>query len=288
MAKLTAKQKRKLGRAVGGTANLLFKLFVALLFLFPFYWMFITSVKPYLETLQFPPTLWPKEFTWSGYKTVFESLHIMNYIQNTVIVTLSVIVIQLFVNIPAAYAFARWDFKGRNVMWLIVMAAFMVPGQLTFTTIYFLFAELSDMGIGLNTLWPQILPSGASAFAIFLLRQNFKQIPEELLESARLDNASEWKIMWKIMIPMSRSTMMTTVLFSFIGHWNAYFWPLVMVRDEGLKPITLAIERLKTLEQGLNYTDIMAGNVILVLPVVILFLLFSKKIIQAMAYRGMK
>ena len=160
----------------------------------------------------------------------------------------------------------------------------MVPGQLTFIAIYFMFA---DWGI-LNSLLPQILPSGASAFAIFLLRQNFKQIPEELIESARLDNASEWKIMWRLMIPMSKATVVTTLLFSFIGHWNAYFWPLVMTRDEKLKPITLAIERLKDMERGLDYTVIMAGNIILVLPVVVLFLLFSKKIIQAMAYRGMK
>ncbi len=281
---MTAKQKRKIARIVTGTLNTLFKVFVGFLFLFPFYWMAITSVKPYLETLQFPPTLWPKNFTWSGYQTVFRELNIWMYIKNTIIVTGSVMVIQIFVDVPAAYAFARWKFKGSGILWLLVMAAFMVPGQLTFIAIYFMFA---DWGI-LNSLLPQILPSGASAFAIFLLRQNFKQIPEELIESARLDNASEWKIMWRLMIPMSKATVVTTLLFSFIGHWNAYFWPLVMTRDEKLKPITLAIERLKDMERGLDYTVIMAGNIILVLPVVVLFLLFSKKIIQAMAYRGMK
>lgn len=281
---LTKKRVRRLRHYTGVTVNTLFKICVSLIFLFPFYWMLITSVKPYLETLQFPPTLWPKEFTISGYKTVFEEIEIMKYIKNTVIVTLTTIVIQVIVDVPAAYAFARYDFKGKGLAWICVMAAFMIPGQLTFMTIYFMFA---DMGI-LNTLWPQILPSGCSAFAVFLLRQNFMQIPEELIESARLDNASEWKVMWKLMIPMSKSTLVTTMLFSFVGHWNAYFWPLVMTRNQDLQPITLAIERLKNLDQGLNYTDIMAGNVILILPVVIMFLLFSKKIIQAMAYRGMK
>ncbi len=284
MAKMTKKQKRKIKRICGGTVNTLFKLFVSILFLFPFYWMVVTSFKPYLETLEFPPTLWPKNFTLQGYIDVFEGLNILSYIKNTVIVTGAVIVLQLFINVPAAYAFSRWKFFGKNLMWIIVMSAFMIPGQLTFMTVYYMFA---DWGI-LKTLWPQIIPVCASSFSIFLLRQNFMQVPEELIESAKLDGSSEWKILWRLMVPMSKATMVTTVLFSFISHWNAYFWPLVMTRDESLKPITLAIERLKNLEQGLNYTDIMAGNVILILPVVILFLAASKKIIQAMAYRGMK
>lgn len=284
MAKLTNKQKRKIRRISCNTANVLFKLFVSILFLFPFYWMLTTSFKPYLETLQFPPTLWPKDFTLEGYVHVFEELNILSYIKNTLIVTGTVIVIQLFVNVPAAYAFAKCRFRGKGLMWGIVMTGFMIPGQLTFMTVYFMFA---DWGI-LKSLLPQILPTCASAFSIFLLRQNFMQIPEELIESAKLDGSSEWKILWRLMVPMSKATMVTTILFSFINHWNAYFWPLVMTRDEAFKPITLAIERLKNLEQGLNYTDIMAGNVILVLPLVILFLAASKKIIQAMAYRGMK
>lgn len=284
MEKLTNKQKRKIKRFSVGTLELIFKLFVCVVFLFPFYWMVTTSLKPYLETLQFPPTLWPETFTLSGYTTVFEELNIMMYVKNTLIVTVTVILLQFIVNIPAAYAFSRWNFKGKGLMWAIIMTSFMIPGQLTFMTVYFMFAEWGM----LQSLLPQILPTIASAFSIFLLRQNFLQISDELIESAKLDNASEWKILWRLMVPMSKSTVVTTVLFSFINHWNAYFWPLVMTRTETLKPITLAIERLKNLDQGLNYTDIMAGNVILVFPVVVLFLLASKKIIQAMAYRGMK
>ena len=281
---LTKKRVRKIRRYTGITINTIFKICVSLIFLFPFYWMVITSLKPYLETLRFPPTMWPETFTLSGYKTVFEEIEILRYIKNTVIVTATTIAFQLLVNVPAAYAFARYEFKGKGVAWACVMAAFMVPGQLTFMTTYFLFA---DMGI-LNTLWPQILPSICSVFAIFLLRQTFKQVPEELIESARLDNASEWKIIWRLMIPMSKASLVTIMLFSFVGLWNSYFWPLVMTRDQSLQPITMAIERLKNLDQGLNYTDIMAGNVILILPVVILFLIFTKQIIKAMAYRGVK
>lgn len=271
-------------KAAGKIVGILFKIFVGILFLFPFYWMLTTSFKPYLETLEFPPTLWPRTLTLSGYVTVFRELGILSYIKNTIVVTVAVIVLQMLVIVPAAYAFAKWRFTGKSLLFGIVMASFMVPGQVTFISIYFMFA---DWGL-LKTLWPQILPFCTSAFGIFLLRQNFMQIPEEIIESARLDNASEWRIMWKVMIPMSSSTIITISLFTFIGRWNAYFWPLVMTKSDSLRPITLALERMKDLEQGLNYTNIMAGNMILVLPVLILFLLFSKKIIQAMAYRGMK
>lgn len=281
---LTKKQRRKIKRNMSNILGILFKIFVCVLFLFPFYWMVTTSFKPYLETLQFPPTLWPETFTLSGYATVFEELEIARYIKNTLIVTGTVIVCQLCINIPAAYAYARWDFKCKNIFWAIVLTTFMIPGQLTFMTVYYMFA---DWGV-LDTLLPQILPTISSAFSIFMLRQNFLQISGEVVEAAKLDNASEWKILWGIMVPMAKSTVVTTVLFSFVNHWNAYFWPLVMTRNEELKPITLAIDKLKNLEQGMNYTDIMAGNTILVLPVVILFLIASKKIIQSMAYRGVK
>lgn len=285
-AQTSVKKRRKLSpkEIASKTLGILFKVFVSALFLFPFYWMLTTSLKPYLETLEFPPTLWPRDFTLSGYLTVFRELGILTYIKNTLLVTLTVIVIQTIVIVPAAYAFAKWNFKGKALLFGIVMAAFMVPGQITFISTYFMFA---DWGL-LKTLWPQILPFCTNAFGIFLLRQNFMQVPEEIIESARLDNSSEWRIMWRIMIPMSRSTIITIALFTFIGRWNAYFWPLVMTKSDDLRPITLALERMKDLEQGLNYTNIMAGNMILVLPVLILFLLFSKKIIQAMAYRGMK
>lgn len=140
----------------------------------------------------------------------------------------------------------------------------------------------------LNTLWPQILPFGANAFGIFLLRQNFMQIPEEVIESARMDNANEVRIMASIMMPMAKASLVTVALFSFISHWNAYFWPLVMCRTESVKPIILAIADLKNLEIGIVWPTIMAGNTLVVLPVLVLFAFASKKIISSMAYRGVK
>ncbi len=260
------------------------KLGVVLFFLFPFYWMIVTSFKPYLETIQFPPTLWPQNFTLESYITVFQGMNLLNYAKNSVIITGSIIVLQLFVMVPAAYIFAKYEFKGKNLMFALVLAALMIPGQVTFITVYFMMAKWRL----LLTLIPQILPFATNAFGIFLLRQSFMQVPEEIIESARLDNASEWKIMFKIMLPMSMSTMITVLLFSFISHWNAYFWPLVMTDSDKVRPLTIAIEQLKNLEFGINWGTIMAGNVILVIPILIIFFFASNKIVKSFTYKGVK
>ena len=271
-------------KLVTGTISGALKILVCLFFAFPFYWMIVTSFKTYTESILYPPTLWPREFTLEGYRTVFEGLDIGMYLKNSVIIIVCIVAIQIVVMVPAAYAFARYRFKGNALLFGIVTVAFMVPSQVTFVSIYIMFSNLGLM----RTLLPQILPFGANAFGIFLLRQTFKQVPDELLESARLDNASEWRIMTHIMIPMAKPTFVTVALLSFISHWNAYFWPLVITTTEQVKPFTLGIEKLKDLDYGIVWPTIMAGNVILVLPVLILFLLGSKRIISAMAYRGVK
>ncbi len=140
----------------------------------------------------------------------------------------------------------------------------------------------------INTLWPQIIPFGANAFGIFMLRQGFKQVPDEIVESAKLDSATELQVMTRIMLPMSKSYMITIAMFSFIAHWNSYFWPLVMTMNDSVRPLTMAIERLRDAEQGVLWNHVMASNTILVAPVIVIFLFASQKIIAAFAYKGVK
>jgi sn-glycerol 3-phosphate transport system permease protein len=276
--------KYKIKKIVVGTISNVLKILICAFFAFPFYWMIITSFKTYSESVVFPPTMWPKIFTVEAYKTIFAGLDLRMYLKNSIIIIVCIIAMQLVVMVPAAYAFARYKFKGNGLLFGLVTVAFMVPSQVTFVSVYIMFSRMHLI----KTLIPQILPFGANAFGIFLLRQTFKQVPDELIESARLDEASETKIMTHIMIPMAKSTFVTIALLSFISHWNAYFWPLVMTTTEEVKPITLAIEKLKDLEYGTVWPTLMAGNVLLVLPVLILFLIGSKRIIAAMAYRGVK
>ncbi len=261
------------------------KLLAVLIFVFPFYWMFITSFKTYNEAILTPPTLWPVNFTFDNFINIAQKeINFGRYALNTVIVTLSVIVLQLVIMVPAAYAFAKRNFPLKGVMFGVVLVAFMIPSQVTYIPIYLMMAKARLI----SSLWPQILPFAANAFGIFMLRQSFKQIPDELVESARLDSASETQIMTRIMLPMCKSSMVTIAMFSFIGHWNSYFWPLVMTNSEKYRPLTMYIEKLKDIEYGLMWNNIMAANVILVVPVLIVFLFASKKIIAAFGYNGMK
>jgi sn-glycerol 3-phosphate transport system permease protein len=271
-------------RLLAKLPGFLFKLFLALIFVFPFIWMISTSVKTFNETIIYPPTLLPKVFQWINFTVVWESGPYLMYLQNSIIVTLSILALQLFVMVPAAYSFAWYEFKGRNLCFSTVMLSFMIPMQLTFISIYIMMARMGLM----RTLWPQILPFGANAFGIFMLRQAFKQVPVELLESARLDNASETSIMFRIMLPMAKSSLVAISMFAFISHWNDYFWPFVMTNTVEVRPLTIGIAALRNIEGAFEWEIIMAGNVILVLPIILVYLLFSKQIINAFVYSGIK
>ena len=263
----------------------IFKVLVMLAFVFPFYWMIITAFKPYAESMAVPPTLWPQTFSWEGFYSTFNSgLDIPRFMLNTVIVTASVICLQLVVMVPAAYAFAKRKFPLQGPAFGIVLVAFMIPQQLTYIPIYLMMARARLI----SSLWPQILPLGADAFGIFMLRQSFKQIPDEIVESAKLDSAGEVKIMLQIMLPMCKSAMVTIAMFSFIGTWNSYFWPLVMTNNDLYRPLTLAIERLRDAEVGIRWNILMAGNCLLVVPILIVFIFASRKIIEGFTYRGVK
>lgn len=261
------------------------KIATMLAFVFPFYWMLITAFKPYVESMQVPPTLWPETWTLEGFISTFNAgLDIPRFMLNTVIVTAAVICLQLVVMVPAAYAFAKRKFPLSGPVFGIVLVAFMIPQQLTYIPIYLMMSKAHLI----SSLWPQILPMGADAFGIFMLRQSFKQIPDEIVESAKLDGAGEVKVMLRIMLPMCKSAMVTIAMFSFIGTWNSYFWPLVMTNNDYFRPMTLAIERLRDAEVGTRWNTLMAGNCLLVVPILIVFMFASRKIISGFAYRGVK
>ena len=292
MTKKMTPQKalRLAGRGVTGTISAAARIIVCIIFFFPFYWMMVTAFKTNLEAMATPPTLWPQTFTLYGFETVFEQMDMWKYIKNSLIVVVVNTVLMTIIMVPAAYAFAKSKFAGKDFLWILLMVSFMVPSCVTFMHVYRMFAEttVSNGKSILDSLWPQILPCICNTWGIFLLRQSFMQVPEELIESARLDEANEFQVITKIMLPMAKSQIVTLMLLSVMGTWNSYFWPLVMTYHDEVRPITIAIESMKSLEGGLQWPIIMAGNCILVLPVLILFLAASKKIIAAMAYRGVK
>ena len=191
---------------------------------------------------------------------------------------------QILVVVPASYAFAKYEFKGKKIMFGSILIALMMPTQITFLPVYLM---MSKWGL-INSLLPQILPFITNAFAIFLLRQYFMQVEDELIEAAKLDGASEWRVILQIMMPMSKPAIASIVLFSFVGQWNEYFWPLVMTNSDMYRTLPIAIAQLKEMEGMANWQIVMAGNAILVLPVLLVYLFASKQIMKSFAYSGIK
>ncbi|MGM7670748.1 carbohydrate ABC transporter permease [Microbacterium sp. A93] len=270
--------------AVGRVLAVILKVLLLLSFIGPFLWMLSTSLQTTDETMRFPLTLIPEVPQFSNYVDAMTAGPFLTYFRNSVVVTGSIIVLQLALMIPAAYSFALYEFRFKKILFGVVLLAFMIPGQVTFIPVYLMMA---DWGL-IQTLIPQIVPAMTNAFGVFLLRQYFMQVPKEIIEAARLDNASEWRIMLRIMVPMSIPALATVVLFSFVSHWNDYFWPLVMTDSADVRPLPIGIAMLRQTEGISQWNVIMAGNVILVVPILIIYFFAAKHIIRAFAYSGIK
>lgn len=264
--------------------DILFKVFMFAFFSFPLYWMFSTAFKSYKESILFPPSLIPGKVELSAFAEVFQKIDFLQFGKNSILVSISVVLLQALVSVPAAYGFARYSFKGKKLLWGIVMLSLMIPLQITFIPVYILFAKMKILG----TLLPQILPFIANGYGIFLIRQSFLQLPKELMESAYLDGAGEKEIFTYIAIPHAKASILSAILISFISTWNSYFWPFVMTNKERNMPLTLAMQRLQDANQGVEWPTLMAANSILTLPVLILFLLLSKQILLSFGYQEEK
>lgn len=259
-------------------------LIIFVIFFIPFYWMLLTSVKSLGETLQFPPTFFVGNPHFENFKNAFEAIPFLQFTLNSIVVAVGTMIFQFMTIVPAAYAYARYDFKFKNLFFGLTLATMMIPSQLIFLPIFLLFSKWGMI----NTYWALILPFASSAFGIFMLRQTFKQVPEELIEAARLDKSSELKIIFKIMLPIAKPTVFTLGLLTFIETWNNYFWPLVMTTNDTVRTLPLGIASLRMVESGINYHLVMAGNVILILPILIAYFFTQRHIIDAFTYMGEK
>lgn len=257
---------------------------LVLVFFFPFFWMVSSSLKTLGETMQFPPTLLPTEPQWSNYDGAISSIPFGKYLLNSVIVTLAVLALQTVTVVPAAYAFSQYRFRGRGFLFGVTLVTMMVPAQLVFLSLFVLFAKLQMI----NTYWSLILPFATSAFNIFMLRQTFNQMPAELIEAARLDGASEFKIIVRLFLPMAKATLVTCALLTFISTWNDYFWPLVLTTNDAVRTLPVGVASMRASESGINYHLLMAANVLLCLPIMVVYLFANKHIIKAFSYIGDK
>lgn len=260
---------------------------LALMMMAPFLWMILTSLKTQQEAFQYPPSLLPSGLHWENYRQLFTLVPFGRYFFNTLIVTSAVVVGQLFICALAAYAFARLKFMGRDTIFLFYLATMMVPFQVTLIPLYLLIFQLGWV----NTYWGLIAPGLSSAYGIFLLRQAFLTIPEDLSDAARIDGASEFGIFWRIFVPLNGPALATLGVFAFLGTWTDLLWPLLIVRGERLRTLELGLAYFHSAVPAFvqpNWPLLMAAAVVVMLPVIVVYLFAQRYFVEGITISGVK
>ena len=254
--------------------------------LFPFYWMLLTSLKSYSAyNSEFIPKLYTLSPTLQNYLDAFTAVPLADYFVNTLIFTLSTTAVMLIVTVLAAFAFARLDFPGKDLAFTLFLSLMMIPNELVVITN---FVTITDMDMR-NTFMGLILPSVTSVFYIYLLKENFAQVPDELYWAAKVDGTSDIKYLWKVMIPICRPTIVTVTILKVIECWNSYVWPRLITDDQAYFLVSNGIQEIR--ENGFgreNIPAMMAAIVVISVPLVVLFLIFRKKIMEGVARGGTK
>ncbi|GKX29214.1 sugar ABC transporter permease [Vallitalea longa] len=248
----------------------------------PFIWMILTSFKHSSEAVLIPPTLFPNVPTLDNYKKLFEELNFLVYLKNTIIVVL-LFFIGMLINAMAGYAFGKFKFPGKKVLFIFVLATMMIPSQVTMIPVYLI---LNQMGL-INTMLGIVLPGLVVAYNIFLFKQFMGGIPNELMEAARIDGAGEFYIFFKLIMPISKPILAVQGILTFIAGWNNFLWPLIIANDEKYYTLSVGLSLLKG-QNTANFALQMAGASIMVVPIMIIFCIFQKHIMEGFVTSGIK
>lgn len=258
----------------------------AVVVLFPFFWMILSSFKSYTEyNSENIPKFYAENPVFDNYIIAFTSVPLLDYFINTLIFTILTTALMLVIIIPAAFAFARLTFKGKDIVFLIFLSLMMIPSELVVITN---FVTVTNLDLR-NTFTGLVLPSVTSVFYIYLLKENFSQIPDELYLAAKVDGTGDFKYMMRVMVPMCRPTIITVTILKVIECWNSYVWPRLITDDEDYFLVSGGIQQIR--ENGFgreNVPAMMAAVVVISLPLIILFLVFRKKIMSGVANGGTK
>ena len=258
----------------------------AILVLFPFYWMLLTSVKSYGSyNSEYIPKLFTLHPTLENYASAFSQVPLARYFLNTLIFTVVTTGLMLVVTVLAAFAFSRLRFAGRNLIFTLFLSLMMIPTELVVITN---FVTITNLDLR-NSFLGLILPSVTSVFYIYLLKENFSQVPDELYYAAKVDGTSDLKYLWKVMIPMCQPTIVTVTILKVIECWNSYVWPRLITDDQSFFLVSVGIQEIR--ENGFgreNIPAMMAAVVVISLPLILLFLMFRKKIMAGVARGGTK
>ncbi|WP_235565474.1 carbohydrate ABC transporter permease [Microbacterium sp. Root166] len=281
--RLQRRRRRSQGDRKGIVLRTIVAIVVCVIVVFPLYWMVVMAFSPRGEVFSEELRFWPSEITFDNFDRIFRRFNVGLWFQNSVVIGLFVTALTVFVNLLAGYAFARLHFRGRNTLFLLTLATMMIPVQAIMVA---QFKLVSGLGI-YGTYWGVILPGAAAAFGIFLARQFFIGIPEEIIEAARIDGAGQMRIFLQVVLPLCKPLIAVLTLLTLMSSWNDFAWPLIALKDNELFTLPIGLLYLKN-QTSPDYESIMALALISVLPMVILFLVFQRYFVQGFARSGIK
>jgi multiple sugar transport system permease protein len=250
----------------------------------PCVWMVLSSFKGQAELAQIPPTWIPLSPTLSNFSKLFTELNFPRYFMNSGILAVSITILNLLFCSMLGYALAKIKFAGKNALFLLVLATLMIPSAVTLVPLFVLMSKLQLV----NTLIAVILPESATALGVFLMRQFMLEIPDELLEAARVDGASEFFIFWRIVLPLTTPALATLAILTFLASWNDFLWPLIVLTNDQQYNLPVAIATFAIGEHGTDYGLLLAGAVVVVTPIILIFLLLQRYFTQGITMTGLK
>ncbi|MCP9628355.1 carbohydrate ABC transporter permease [Rhodopseudomonas palustris] len=257
----------------------------ALVVLAPFIWMLSTASKPADEIYSSELHLIPHHFAlWENLQEAFAKADLWRFLLNGLIVTVSIFALQILIALPAAYALAKLRFLGRGTLFALVLFGILIPPQATAIPVFLLLHKLG----ALDSYAALVLPFTISVFGIFLMRQFFKTVPDDLIDAARMDGISEFGIVWRVMLPAAIPAVTAFGIFSVVAHWNDYFWPLIVLNSQTYYTPPLAVAQFRNAEAGTNYGPLMAAALVIIAPLVIAFLLAQRRFIEGITLTGLK
>nr|WP_211254309.1 carbohydrate ABC transporter permease [Caldanaerobacter subterraneus] len=242
-----------------------------------------SSVKSPVELYKWPPSLLPKTITFVNFETAFKKGNFGLYFYNSAVVTIVSTIITLVINTMAGYALAKYKFYGRDFILVAFLATLMIPLEIIMIPI---FVVIRSLGM-INSLWGIIIPPAATPTGVFLIRQYLLGVPDELIEAARIDGASEWRLFWTIIVPLAKPVISVLAIFSFMWRWNDFLWPLIVISDPQKYTIQLAISNFMG-EYNVDWPSLLAMSVIAMIPVLIVFLIFQRQLVKGIVTTGLK
>ena len=275
---------RKIKSGIRGILTHIVLIPAALIFLLPFLWMLSTSLKPDAQLYAYPPVWIPNPLQWSNYPRTVTFVPFFLYLRNTLIISLSSMVGVVFSSALAAYSLARIRWPGRHILFLLTIATLMLPFQVTLVPVFLVFKQLGWVGDFRPLILPQFF---GYAYYIFLMRQFFMTIPQELSEAAYIDGANEWRIFWSVILPLAKPALATVAVFQFIRSWTDYLNPLIYLNDQNLYTLQLGLQQYSS-QYGREWGLLMAAAVLITLPPIIIFFLTQRTFVQGVTLTGIK